>query len=468
MTVTVAITKESVAGEKRVALDPSVVKKLVAAGGFQFRLQHGCGISAGFADVDYGDVVICSDFESTVKGCDIVLRVGSPTIAEAELLPQGCLLASSLFPHANLALVELLLERRITSLALELMPRISRAHSMNVTSSQGTVAGYKAALLAAELSPRLWPMVITPAGTVRPSTVVVVGAGVAGLQSIATARRLGARVEAYDIRVSAREQVESLGASMIETGIDVTGTSGHGRALNEAEKQKQIEVLAECLTKAHAVICTAALPGRAAPRIINREMVEGMPRGAVIVDLAARTGGNCDMTEAGKTVWVGDKRVVGAVDLAGAASVHASELYSRNMLHLLNFIVDEGTVAPPFDDQIMQSILLTHDGEVKLRSTARQMGLIDDDEDDSAKPAAKVTEDNTSDWIDTDSTRDTSQLVPESSAVQEESKSTQAVSDAVEKSRSAESGRAGFASEKLPAVANGTKLSDKNGSGDTN
>lgn len=407
MAVTVAVTTEGVAGEKRVALDPGVVKKLHAQGGYCFRLQHGAGLGAGFADAEYGEAVVCADFAATVTGSDVVLRVNPPTLKEAALLPEGCLLAATLLPHANHDLVALLAQRNITSLALELMPRISRAHSMNVTSSQGTVAGYKAALLAAELSPRLFPMIITPAGTVRPSTVVVIGAGVAGLQAIATARRLGARVEAYDIRPSARDQIESLGASMIETGIDVHGTSGHGRVLNDSEKEKQIEVLADCMRRAHAVICTAALPGRSAPKIITAEMVEGMPSGAVVVDLAARSGGNCELTEAGKSIWHGDKRVVGAVDLASAASVHSSELYSRNMFHLLNFLVKKGTLLPDLDDIIIATILLTHEGQVVHRATAKQMGLNDvTEEDTNDKKRKPEPVDTTSDWVDTDSTLD--------------------------------------------------------------
>jgi len=245
---------------------------------------------------------VFSDFESTVAGSDIVLLVNPPKIEEANLLPVGSLLATSLLPHANLDLMQVLVDRRISGLALELMPRISRAQAMNI------------------------------------STVVVIGAGIAGLQAIATARRLGARVEAYDIRPNASEQVESLGASMIETGIDVQGTGGHGRALTEDEKETQRDVLADVLTRAHAVICTAALPGRSAPLIVTTDMVEGMPRGGIVIDIAARSGGNCELTEAGRTVWHGDKRIVGSVDLAGAASVHSSELYARNMFHMLKFL----------------------------------------------------------------------------------------------------------------------------------
>ena len=431
MPVSVAILKENLPGERRVALVPEIVQKLQALGGFTFRLQQDAGAGAGFPDSEYEDVQVFADFESTVADSDIVLLVNPPKIEEANLLPVGSLLATSLVPHANLELMQVLVERRISGLALELMPRISRAQAMNITSSQGTIAGYKAALLAAELSPRLWPMVTTPAGTIKPSTVVVIGAGIAGLQAIATARRLGARVEAYDIRPNASEQVESLGASMIETGIDVQGTGGHGRALTEEEKETQRDVLADVLTRAHAVICTAALPGRSAPLIVTTDMVEGMPRGGIVIDIAARSGGNCELTEAGRTVWHGDKRIVGSVDLAGAASVHSSELYARNMFHMLKFLTNEQGLNLDLKDRILAEILLTHDGHVIHESTAEHMGvehvyvatLIKPD-DDSASAAADGREarsgqtsksnasstnkradmslDTSADWVETD------------------------------------------------------------------
>lgn len=410
---------------------PEIVQKLQALGGFTFRLQQDAGAGAGFPDSEYEDVQVFADFESTVADSDIVLLVNPPKIEEANLLPVGSLLATSLVPHANLELMQVLVERRISGLALELMPRISRAQAMNITSSQGTIAGYKAALLAAELSPRLWPMVTTPAGTIKPSTVVVIGAGIAGLQAIATARRLGARVEAYDIRPNASEQVESLGASMIETGIDVQGTGGHGRALTEEEKETQRDVLADVLTRAHAVICTAALPGRSAPLIVTTDMVEGMPRGGIVIDIAARSGGNCELTEAGRTVWHGDKRIVGSVDLAGAASVHSSELYARNMFHMLKFLTNEQGLNLDLKDRILAEILLTHDGHVIHESTAEHMGVEHVDvatlikpDDDSASAAADGREarsgqtsksnasstnkradmslDTSADWVETD------------------------------------------------------------------
>jgi len=431
MPVSVAILKENLPGERRVALVPEIVQKLQALGGFTFRLQQDAGAGAGFPDSEYEDVQVFADFESTVADSDIVLLVNPPKIEEASLLPVGSLLATSLLPHANLELMQVLVDRRISGLALELMPRISRAQAMNITSSQGTIAGYKAALLAAELSPRLWPMVTTPAGTIKPSTVVVIGAGIAGLQAIATARRLGARVEAYDIRPNASEQVESLGASMIETGIDVHGTGGHGRALTEEEKETQRDVLADVLTRAHAVICTAALPGRSAPLIVTTDMVEGMPRGGIVIDIAARSGGNCELTEAGRTVWHGDKRIVGSVDLAGAASVHSSELYARNMFHMLKFLTNEQGLNLDLKDRVLAEILLTHDGHVIHELTAEHMGVEHVDaatlimpDDDSANAAAEGKEarsgqtskpntsttnkradmslDTSADWVETD------------------------------------------------------------------
>ena len=431
MPVSVAILKENLPGERRVALVPELVQKLLAHGGFVFRLQQDAGVGAGFPDSEYENVEVFPDFETTVAGSDIVLLVNPPQVDEANLLPVGSLLATSLLPHANKELMQILVQRRITGIALELMPRMSRAQAMNITSSQGTIAGYKAALLAAELSPRLWPMVTTPAGTIKPSTVVVIGAGIAGLQVIATARRLGARVEAYDIRPGAREQVESLGASMIETDIDVQGTGGHGRALTEDERETQRDVLADVLTRAHAVICTAALPGRSAPLIVTTDMVEGMPRGGIIVDIAARSGGNCELTEAGRTVWHGDKRIVGSVDLAGAASVHSSELYARNMFHLLKFLTTEQGLNLDLNDRILQEIVLTHDGHVTHESTAEQMGVAytdgatltkpDPDADNdtadgresrsgqasrasagSTNKKADMSLDTTADWVETD------------------------------------------------------------------
>jgi NAD(P) transhydrogenase subunit alpha len=247
---------------------------------------------------------------------------------------------------------------------MELVPRISRAQSMDVLSSQATVAGYEAVLRAAGLAPRLFPMLTTAAGTLRPSTVVVIGAGVAGLQAIATARRLGARVEAYDIRAAAREQVESLGAKMIDTGVNAQGEGGYARELTDAEKQQQAAKLAEHLARCDVVISTAAIPGRPAPKIISREMVEGMSAGAVIVDLAAESGGNCELTEPGKTQRHKGVTIDGPLNLASMAAIHASEMYSKNLLNLLDLMVQDGQVTINRDDEVVAGCLLTHGGEL--------------------------------------------------------------------------------------------------------
>ena len=256
---------------------------------------------------------------------------------------------------------------------MDLVPRMARARSMDALSSQATVAGYKAALLAAELSPRLFPMMTTAAGTIRPSRVVVIGAGVAGLQAIATARRLGAEVEAYDIRGSARERIESLGARMIDTGVEGADAAGHARALRRDEQAHQHDILAERLARAHAVICAASIPNRPAPLIVTAEMVEGMLPDTVIVDMAAVSGGNCELTRPGEYVRHGDTLIVGPLNLPSHGALHASEMYARNVLNLLELMLDEEG-ALVLDDDIVARCVLTHEGEVCHRETAESMG----------------------------------------------------------------------------------------------
>ncbi|HSM69549.1 MAG TPA: NAD(P) transhydrogenase subunit alpha, partial [Xanthomonadales bacterium] len=278
------------------------------------------------------------------------------------------------FAHRNPKLVSALNDCSISCLAMELVPRISRAQSMDVLSSQATVAGYKAVLRAATLAPRLFPMLTTAAGTLRPARVVVIGAGVAGLQAIATARRLGARVEAYDIRSAAREQVESLGAKMIDTGVNAEGEGGYARELTDDEKQQQAEKLAEHLAVSDAVVSTAAIPGRPAPKIISRAMVEAMQPGSVIVDLAAESGGNCELTKPGETVTVGGVIVDGPLDLASQAALHASEMYARNLVNLLDLLEKEEALEIDLEDEVVAGTLLTHNGELVHQQTAKILG----------------------------------------------------------------------------------------------
>jgi NAD(P) transhydrogenase subunit alpha len=281
---------------------------------------------------------------------------------------------SLMFAHQNTEMLDALKAKKITAFAMELIPRITRAQAMDVLSSQATVAGYKAAIIAAEKAVSFFPMLTTAAGTIRPAKVIVIGAGVAGLQAIATARRLGAVVEAYDIRPDAREQVESLGAKMIDTGVSAEGEGGYARELTDDEKAKQAEALAKKLQKADAVISTAAIPGRPAPKIISKAMVKGMKRGAVIIDLAAETGGNCELTKPGKTVSHQGVVIEGPLNLASQAPVQASEMYAKNCYNLLELMVKDGEILLDFEDEVLAGSLLTHEGELKHERVKQIMG----------------------------------------------------------------------------------------------
>jgi NAD(P) transhydrogenase subunit alpha len=363
MPLTVAVLTEQAEGERRVALDPANAKKLVAKG-FRVLLQKGAGDAAGFPDALYAGCELTADAATILGQADVYLWVQAPEAQRLSALREGALAMGLVFAHRNKAIVDALNARKASCCAMELVPRISRAQSMDVLSSQATVAGYEAVLRAASLAPRLFPMLTTAAGTLRPSTVVVIGAGVAGLQAIATTRRLGARVEAYDIRAAAREQVESLGAKMIDTGVNAQGEGGYARELTDAEKQQQAAKLAEHLARCDVVISTAAIPGRPAPKIISREMVEGMSAGAVIVDLAAESGGNCELTEPGKTQRHNGVTIDGPLNLASMAAIHASEMYSKNLLNLLDLMLQDGQVTIHREDEVVAGCLLTHGGEL--------------------------------------------------------------------------------------------------------
>lgn len=373
MSITVAVLKETAAGERRVALDPTSAKKL-AKRGIRVLVQSGAGDAAGFTDGQYSEAEILADAKAILADADILLWVQAPTPETIALMRKDSIGMGMAFAHRNPELVTALNDRSISCLAMELVPRISRAQSMDVLSSQATVAGYKAVLRAATLAPRLFPMLTTAAGTLRPARVVVIGAGVAGLQAIATARRLGARVEAYDIRSAAREQVESLGAKMIDTGVNAEGEGGYARELTDDEKQQQAEKLAEHLAVSDVVVSTAAIPGRPAPKIISRAMVESMQPGSVIVDLAAESGGNCELTKPGETVTVKGVIVDGPVDLASQAALHASEMYARNLVNLLDLLIKEEALDIDLEDEVVAGTLLTHKGELVHQQTAQILG----------------------------------------------------------------------------------------------
>lgn len=372
MAITVAVPKESRPGERRVALVPSL-KKQTDKLGIELMMEAGAGLSSGFEDAAYEGVTITSRDDAAFQAADVVLKVQPPTVEEIEQMREGSVLIGFMAPHEGDDRIRALVSRRITAFSMELVPRITRAQAIDALSSQASIAGYKSVLLAANLSPRLFPMLTTAAGTIKPSKVVVVGAGVAGLQAIATAKRLGAVVEAYDVRSATKEQVESLGGKFIDTGVKADGVGGYARELTDEEKAQQAKVLANHIAKADAVITTAAIPGRPAPKIIDRETVERMKRGAVIIDLAAETGGNCELTEAGKDIDHNGVIVSGPTDVPSALCQHASEMYARNLYNLLTLIIKDGGLVLDWDDQVLRDSCLTHDGEIRHEPTRNRL-----------------------------------------------------------------------------------------------
>ena len=372
MAVTVTVLREQAAGERRVALDPPSTKKLQDQS-LKVQVQSDSGKSAGFGNDDYDGVSLFTDSDNALAESDLTVWVQPPSAEQLRQIKPGSIACGMVMAHKNPELLELLKERNISTLAMELVPRITRAQAMDVLSSQATVSGYEATLRAAELSPRLFPMLTTAAGTLKPSAVVVIGAGVAGLQAIATARRLGARVQAYDIRPDAREQVESLGARMIDTGVSAEGEGGYARELTAEEKQQQADALATHLAKSDVIISTAAIPGRPAPKIITEEMVNAMKRGTVIVDLAAESGGNCALTKPGETVDHNGVIIDGPLNLASRAPFHASEMYSRNIMNLLGLMIEDGDIKLDREDEVVEGCLLTHGGELVHEMVAKQL-----------------------------------------------------------------------------------------------
>jgi NAD(P) transhydrogenase subunit alpha len=364
MPVTIGVLKETMPGENRVAVVPEVAAKLAALGA-RLCIERGAGANARFPDALYKDVTIADSADAVLAAADLLLAVQPPGPAVASRLKAGAVLVGFLAPHAQPALVRALRDARVTSFAVELVPRISRAQSMDALSSQAAVAGYKAVLLAASALDKFFPMLTTAAGTIRPATVLVIGAGVAGLQAIATARRLGAVVEAYDVRSATREQIRSLGAKFVDTGVSAEGAGGYARELTAEEKQKQQEVLDARIAAADCVITTAGVPGRPAPRIIGRQAVERMKTGAVIVDLLAENGGNCELTRAGETVEHQGVRIMGPVNLPASVAFHASEMYARNLLNFIRPALSAGALSIDWNDEVFAASCVTHDGSIR-------------------------------------------------------------------------------------------------------
>jgi NAD(P) transhydrogenase subunit alpha len=370
---------ETLAGERRVALVPDAAK-LYKKANLDLAVQAGAGFRAGHDDAAYEreKVVVDPDGAALLGKADVVLKVQPPNDAEIGALRRGATLISFLRPLDQPEIAAKLAAAGITSFAMELVPRITRAQAMDALSSQASLAGYHAVVLASTALPKVLPMMTTAAGTIPAARVLVIGAGVAGLQAIATARRLGAVVEAYDTRPAVKEQIESLGGRFVELPLDTSdaeGTGGYAKAQSEEFLAKQRELLAARVRAADAVISTAAVPGARAPLLIPADVVAGMKPGSVIVDLAAATGGNCALTKPDETVVVNGVTILGPTNLPAAVALDASRVYARNLVNLLLHLVKDGALALDLDDEITKGALLTHDGQVVNAAVRAKLGL---------------------------------------------------------------------------------------------
>ncbi len=367
MPLTVGVLKETLKGETRVALTPEITTKLIKLG-VSVVMERGAGDGAQIPDADYQGVEM-TDAKGVLAKAGLLLTV-QPASAEAvSKMHNGAVVAGLMYGHINKELVGALKKNKLTGFAMELIPRISRAQSMDVLSSQAAAAGYQAALIAATTLDKFFPMLTTAAGTIRPAQVLVIGAGVAGLQAIATAKRLGAVVKAYDVRSATREQVQSLGAKFVDTGVSAEGAGGYARELTAEEKKQQQAALDKEIAASDVVISTAAIPGRPAPKIISAEAARAMKPGAVIVDLAAETGGNCALTKAGETVIDNKVKIVGPVNLPASLGRHASDMYARNLYNFISPAIHEGELKIDWEDEVFASSVLTRDGEIKHKAT---------------------------------------------------------------------------------------------------
>jgi NAD(P) transhydrogenase subunit alpha len=374
MSLKIGVPAETHPGERRIPVVPDVVKKYQGLGA-HVMMQTGAGVPAHYRDDAFAEISVVDDAQSVFGEAEVVLCVQPPTPESIAAMKPGSVLLGMLQPWADAERVKLLQEKQITAFALELLPRISRSQSMDALSSQAAVAGYECALIAADHSPKFFPMLTYAAGTIRPAKVLVIGAGVAGLQAIATARRIGAMVEAYDVRPETREQIESLGAKFVDTGVAAAGTGGYARELTDEEKAKQAERLAKAVAQCDALITTAAIPGRKAPRIISADMIAKMKAGAVVVDMAAESGGNVEGTVAGEKVWINDVLVIGPTHITSRMPVHASEMYAKNLFNFISPFIKDGALALDWEDEVMAGCCLTHAGEVRHAGVKQILGL---------------------------------------------------------------------------------------------
>lgn len=370
MAFKIAVLKETRANEKRVALVPAVADKLAKLGA-TISLQSGAGDAVKLPDSAFKNVASAANPQGVVSDADIVLAVQPPTLEAVEAMKEGAILISFVHAHKEVALVKKLRDKKITCFAMELVPRITRAQAMDALSSQAALAGYYGALLGATKIARMMPMTTFATGSIRPGTILVMGVGVAGLSAIATARRIGAKVEGYDVRPEVKEQVESLGAKFIDTGVDARGEGGYARELTAEEKEKIAAVVTKHIQAADIIITTAAIPGRPSPKLISKAQVDGMKPGSVIIDLAAEGGGNTEYTQPGETVEVGQTTIVAPLNVPSLLGEHASELYAKNQFNLIELMVKEGALAIDWDDEVLAKSCLTHDGEIKNEAAAK-------------------------------------------------------------------------------------------------
>jgi NAD(P) transhydrogenase subunit alpha len=374
MPLIIGVLAETAPGERRLSVVPDVVKRYQGLGA-QLVLQKGAGVPAHFRDADFADVRIVDSAVEICAAADVVFCVQPPSEETVAAMKPGSVLIGLLQPWTSVERAKQFQDKQITAFALELLPRISRAQSMDALSSQGAVAGYECALIAADHSPKFFPMLTYAAGTIRPAKVLVIGAGVAGLQAIATARRIGAMVEAYDVRPETKEQIESLGAKFVDTGVTAAGAGGYARELTDEEKARQAERLAKAVAQCDALITTAAIPGKRAPKIITADMIAKMKPGAVVVDMAAESGGNVEGTVAGEKTWINDVLVIGPTNIPSRMPVHASEMYAKNLFNFISPFIKDGAFALDWEDEVVAGTCLTHAGEVRHAGVKQVLGL---------------------------------------------------------------------------------------------
>ena len=373
MPLRIAVIKERENGEKRVALAPETAKKFKTLGA-DLVIEQSAGAESHFIDTDYEGVSFVDGPKTAYQNAQLILSITPPTLADIEAMPEGAILMGLMRPYESRERIDAFNRNRLTVFAMELLPRISRAQSMDVLSSQGACSGYQCGLIAAARCTKFFPMLTTAAGTIRPARVLVIGAGVAGLQAIATCKRLGAMVEAYDVRAAAKEQIESLGAKFVDTGVSADGSGGYARELTDEEKAQQAEKLAKAVAAADVVITTAAIPGKRAPVIITRSMIARMKYGAIIVDMAAESGGNCELTQAGEHIIANDVNIHGPLNLPSRMPTHASELFSRNLYNFISPFIKDGVLTLDWDDEVIAQTALCHAGQTVHPNVKTIMG----------------------------------------------------------------------------------------------